>query len=258
MLRLHGRLAASLLLSLMGITRGDEPPPSPLTPVVKQLVLVVVPDWQSTSGTLQRFSRGPTAWVPDGPSFRVSVGRAGTGWGLGRHSELMAGPVKREGDGRSPAGVFDIGPAFGKQPQLATGLDYLALDGGHWCIDVSESPHYNRIVHQREVGEAAVVGSTEPMRRDLQPAGDDQYRIGFVIGHNPTAQPGAGSCIFAHPWLDEGTSTAGCIGASEDDLLQTLAWLDAAAAPRLVLLPAAEHRRLVEAWGLPRELEPPP
>lgn len=253
---MHGRrmvLAAGCLACLVEVGRGaDARPALPLPSAVRQVLLVIVADWQATGGSLERFSReADGGWRAAGPPCPVVVGRGGSGWGRGLHPDAEAGPRKREGDGRSPAGVFAVGPAFGSRPRIETGLEYLPLDGGHWCIDVPDSPHYNRIVHERDVGRAALAGSTEPMRRDIHLDGDPQYRLGFVIAHNPDREPDAGSCIFAHPWLDEGTPTAGCVGLADGPLAETLAWLDAAAAPRLILLPEAEYQRLREAWQLP-------
>lgn len=216
-----------------------------------QVVLVIVPDWDRFTGTLDRHERRGDAWIRVGSPVPVTIGRAGCGWGSGLHPDTDAEPRKREGDGRSPAGVFAIGTAFGAGDTLDTGLDYRPLTAHDWCIDDPRSPHYNRIVDDRDVGAEAVRGSTEPMRRDIHLAGDRLYALGFVIGHNPGCEPGDGSCIFAHPWHDASTPTAGCTALAEDDLRELVRWLRASARPRLVLLPAAEHRRVWRAWDLP-------
>lgn len=221
---------------------------------VLQVVMVVVPAWEATEGRLARFERSPDGgWLAVGPSHAVAIGHGGCGWGSGTHPipAGSAGPRKREGDGRSPAGVFTIGTAFGAPPHVATGLAYQALDAGHWCVDVPGSPYYNRIVHVDDVGREAVAGSAEPMRRDLHLAGDRAYAVGFVIGHNPGYERDAGSCIFAHVWNGPGTTTAGCTAMAESDLLRLLAWLRREARPRFVLLPESERARLAVAWGLP-------
>lgn len=216
-----------------------------------QLVLVVVPDWQAAAGTLVRYDRVDGGWVRSGPRVPVTIGRAGSGWGSGLHPATDSEPTKREGDGRSPAGVFAIGMAFGADATLDTGLAYRPLTAHDWCIDDPASPHYNRIVDDRDVGTEAVRGSTEPMRRDLHLDGDRLYEVGFVIEHNAGCAAGAGSCIFAHPWQDAGSPTAGCTALAVSELRDVLRWLRADAQPRFVLLPAAEHRRVWRAWDLP-------
>ena len=179
----------------------------------RRLLVVVTDSWERTGGTLHRFRRQGKEWERVGSPIPVVVGKGGLGWGRGLFPVEVAGlqgPVKREGDGRSPAGVFTLGPAFGYADQATSGLPYQAMQASDWCMDVPDSPHYNRIVDAHEVGEAAVAGSSEPMRLDLHNDGDVRYRLGFVIGHNPGNVPQGGSCIFAHLWRAPGEPTAGC------------------------------------------------
>ena len=216
----------------------------------RQLVLVVTPDWDANHGILRTYTRDAGDWQPAGETTPVVIGRAGAAWGLGLHPP-QPGPAKQEGDGRSPAGVFAIGSAFGYAESASTGLPYLALSAQDYCIDVSGSPFYNLIVDKRVVGAAAVARSTEPMRRDLLADGDQAYKVGFVIEHNPRGVTGAGSCIFAHLWKSADSATAGCTAMPEASMRTVLAQLEASAHPVFVLLPRAEYERLRAAWQLP-------
>lgn len=218
----------------------------------RQMVLVTTPNWDADHGELRRYRRGVDGdWEPVGNAEPVTVGRAGTGWGLGLHPPQSTGTSKREGDGRAPAGVFAIGTAFGYADQAATALPYAAMDAGDYCIDVPASPLYNRIVDTAQVGKAAVEGSTEPMRRDIHADGDQRYRLGFVVEHNGQAVPQAGSCIFAHLWKSPGTPTAGCTAMAPATMDALLGWLRPELDPVFVLLPEGEYRRLSAAWALP-------
>ncbi len=216
----------------------------------RQLVLVTTPDWNTNHGSMRSYVREAQGWQQVGKAVPVVIGRAGAAWGLGLHP-AQPGPAKQEGDGRSPAGVFSIGTAFGYAAAASTGLSYAALSGDDYCIDVSGSPLYNRIVDAREVGAAAVAGSTEPMRRDLHAHGDQAYKIGFVIEHNPHAAAAAGSCIFAHLWKSAHSSTSGCTAMAEATLRTLLSWLQPQQHPVFVLLPLDEYSRLQPAWQLP-------
>jgi len=215
-----------------------------------QLVLVVTPDWNATQGELRAWSRAADGWHSAGDPIPVVVGRPGSAWGIGLHP-AQAGTQKREGDGRSPAGVFAIGTAFGYAGEAATSLPYRALTADDWCIDVDGSPLYNQIVDARTVGSAAIRGSTEPMRRDLHADGDQAYKLGFVVAHNPQARPAAGSCIFVHLWKSPDSTTSGCTAMTEAALRRLLDWLSPAAHPAFVLLPQAEYERLRADWHLP-------
>ncbi|MEO6264240.1 MAG: hypothetical protein ABIO58_04680 [Luteimonas sp.] len=217
----------------------------------RQVVLVTIPDWNADRGTLQMYERSGAHWRAAGRPQPVMIGRAGAAWGLGLHSSRQPGPIKREGDGRSPAGVFEIGSAFGYAPTAVTALPYDAMQASHYCVDVSDSPLYNRIVDARIVGVDAVAGSTEPMRRDLHADGDQRYRLGFVIEHNVEARSMAGSCIFAHLWKSPSDATTGCTAMGETTMDGLLTWLRPDQHPVFVLLPADEYTRLHAAWGLP-------
>jgi len=214
------------------------------------MVVVTTADWNATQGTLRAFERSQRGWSKVGDDVPVVIGRAGAAWGLGLHPQ-QPGPLKQEGDGRSPAGVFAIGTAFGYAPSESTPMPYAALDAGDYCIDVSGSPLYNRIVNVRDVGQDAVAASTEPMRRDLHAGGDPAYKLGFVIEHNARGSAGAGSCIFAHLWKSSESSTAGCTAMAERSLRTLVRWLQPRSHPLFVLLPRAEYGRLQAQWQLP-------
>jgi L,D-peptidoglycan transpeptidase YkuD (ErfK/YbiS/YcfS/YnhG family) len=216
----------------------------------EQLVVVTTEDWDAPRGELRTYERDGDGWREVAGARPVTIGRAGAAWGLGLH-DAQGGAQKREGDGRSPAGAFAIGEAFGYPESAETGLLYHAMLPSHWCIDVSGSPVYNRIVDTRDVGMQAIEGSTEPMRRDVHVNGDLRYRLGFVIEHNAAGAAMGGSCIFAHVWKSPTDATAGCTAMSDDDMQSLLKWLDRRRTPRFVLLPRAEYSRLRGAWRLP-------
>lgn len=219
-------------------------------PDARQMILVTTTGWNADHGRLRRYERDAQGWHAVGDGFDVAIGRNGSAWGLGLH-EAQAGPQKKEGDGRSPAGAFTIGGAFGYAASAPTAWPYAAMTADHWCIDVDGSPLYNRIVDAREVGAEAVAGSSEPMRLDLHADGDPRYELGFVVEHNAHAVRGGGSCIFAHLWRKPGEATAGCTAMTERDMRALLAWLRPDDHPVFVLLPQDEYERLREAWRLP-------
>lgn len=222
----------------------------PATVQADQLVVVVTADWDANQGRLRTYERTAQGWAASGPAFAVAIGRHGSAWGLGLH-EGQGKPRKQEGDGRSPAGIFALGPAFGYGARIDSAMSYRQMQADSWCIDVPESPLYNRIVDASDVGAKAVLGSSEPMRLDLHHEGDPRYREGLVIGHNANALPRQGSCIFAHLWRSPGETTAGCTAMAPADMQRLLKWLRPDRHPQFVLLPAAEYRRHQNAWKLP-------
>ena len=244
-------VAASL--AILGGCAGVASKSAPATPWAdaQQLVLVTTADWNATSGMLRRYEREGGRWHEVGGATPITVGRSGSAWGIGLHPAQSEGLQKQEGDGRAPAGVFRIGTAFGYADAAATGWPYQGMSASDWCIDVPASPLYNRIVDAERVGDTAVEGSSEPMRRDLHADGDVRYKLGFVIEHNPGNRSGAGSCIFAHLWRAPGEPTAGCTAMPEPAMRELLAWLDPRRKPVFALLPDNELERLHVGWDLP-------
>lgn len=214
-----------------------------------QMVLVTTASWDTTGGRLQRYERGSTneAWRAVGASVPVVVGRAGLGW-----DDALAAPpgqpVKREGDGRAPAGVFPLDTVFGFAPAAEAGwvrAPYLSLSPGTDCVDDVASVHYNTVVDRGAVPRVDWT-SAEHMRQI------GQYELGVIVGYNAAPpRAGRGSCIFLHIWGGPGTSTAGCTAMAEHDLRDLVLWMDRSRQPVLVQLPVAEHARLRERWLIP-------
>jgi len=197
-----------------------------------QLLLVVADDMNSSSAFLQRYERSGAAWKRRGDGVRVNLGRNGLGWGSGTLSlpHAASDPVKHEGDGRAPAGVFTLGPVFGYPAVLPTAMPYLQATADLICIDDSRSDAYNRIVPVRP---PLAFGSFEWMHRK-----DGLYEMGVVVGHNRNAVPGRGSCIFLHIQRAPGAGTAGCTSMARSALSTLIRWLDPAKSPLLVQIPA--------------------
>lgn len=134
---------------------------------------------------------------------------------------------KREGDGRTPVGIFRLGMVFGYAPAFPTRMPYRQATADDVWIDDVQAADYNRWV-RRETTQAA---SFEKMRRD-----DDLYKHGIVVEYNTNpVLKGMGSAIFVHLWRGQGSSTAGCIALAEEDLVRIIKWLDPAAKPLVII-----------------------
>ena len=241
---------ASLLMVMAGVHATDASPATKWQDA-QQMVLVIVPQWASTQGTLRTYARKHGQWHEVGDVQPIVIGHGGAGWGLGLSPAQHDGPMKHEGDGRSPAGVFAIGNAFGYAASASTALDYSQMQATSYCVDVSGARYYNRIVDTAKVGAAAVKGATEHMRLDLFSHGSQQYREGFVIKHNAQAKPMGGSCIFAHLWSGPDSTTTGCTAMAPATMQRLYAWLQPRQHPVFVLLPQAQYARLQASWKLP-------
>lgn len=201
-----------------------------LSPEVGQVVLVTAPLWDAPGGTLRRYERAGSGWKLVGQPLPVRLGAAGLGRGRGLHGDeavkragAWPGPLKREGDKRSPAGVFKLGAAFG--PGAAPykgGWPWRVVDGDARFVDDPKSPLYN----SWQVEGAGQWASAEAL---------SMYPLGLVVMHNMApVSPGAGSAIFLHPDLGDPAPTLGCTALPKADLIKLIGWLDPARSPVLV------------------------
>jgi len=224
---------------------------TPIPGESRQMLLVIGDGVDQNSGRMQRFERRSARemWQPVGVSYPVTLGRNGLAWGRGLHT-INPGqrPVKREGDGRSPAGIFTLGEAFGTDslsPNLK--LDYLPIVPGMEGVDDPASRYYNQIISRDSIAHPDWTSSEVLSRYPVA------YALGVVVQHNTTAvRAGAGSLIFIHIQSSPGKPTAGCTAMTLPDMRETAQWLDASEVPVLVQLPWPWYRNLRLIWALPR------
>lgn len=249
-------MKAALLIALVACSKSEpaavvEPrvdPPHPPAPRLlehtPEAIVGIVDDWTSTKVTLTRWRRNGAAWVK-GDSWPAVVGRSGTAWGDGLHGNGgRNGPTKREGDGKSPAGVFAIGSSYGYAADKPAGskLAYSAVDDAWKCVDDPASTHYNRVLDQKTT--TIDWKSAEEMKRP-----DALYELVLDVAHNTRRAPEHGSCIFLHVWSGPDSTTVGCTAMDKPILANLIATLDPRAV--LVLLPKAEYEAHKTTWNLP-------
>ena len=133
---------------------------------------------------------------------------------------------KREGDGRTPSGIYPLKMTFGYNETVKTKMPYRQTLANDIWVDDPNADDYNHWVKKQETHAA----SYETMKRD-----DNLYKYGIVIEYNtdPVIK-GNGSAIFLHIWREDGIPTAGCVAVSEENILKILEWLDPAASPLII------------------------
>jgi D-alanyl-D-alanine dipeptidase len=262
-------LLAGTLLFLGNHTAAHAAPPSAsrlpaLSAAAQQqfqdathVVTVSTASWNAPAGKLSVFAREGTGWKRLHGPIEVNVGKKGLGWGRGvtLPPSGTSAPVKKEGDGRAPAGVFRIGQALGYDatPPPGLKLPYRQVTKQVHCVDDAAHEAYNRIV-ELTAGETATWKSSEVMRRD-----DEQYRLIALVDHNGLLEDspprkGSGSCIFLHIRRAAGSPTVGCTSMAREDLTTVLSLLPARGT-LLIQLPEKELTEAGKAWGLPTSAE---
>lgn len=249
-------LAVSLVVAPCMGQAGEAPPSQvaaeDLLEGSRQVLVVQTADWDSVTGTLQRYQRAQdlTPWLAVGEPFPVNLGRSGQGWGRGLHpsgAALPDEPQKQEGDGRAPTGVFALSTGFAYDPKDLAGaaMPIVLADQDLVCVDDPASRSYNALASRNAPDKDW--NSFEDMLRQ-----DDLYRYGVFVAHNQApAVPGGGSCIFLHVENGPGSGTAGCTSMPLVTIREVILWLDPAAKPLLVQFPASVYTRVQQPWGLP-------
>lgn len=191
-----------------------------IAPDTRQILLVADEGFLSFSpGKVYALEKSYFAWRQAMNPFDAVIGRNG-----------FAPPGgKREGDGRTPSGVYSLETTFGYAEIINSKMPYRQALADDLWVDDPNAADYNRWVKKHKTRAT----SYEKMRRN-----DNLYKYGVVIEYN--TQPvikGHGSAIFLHVWKEPGATTAGCVAVSEPDILKILSWLNPEANPAVVINP---------------------
>ena len=217
-----------------------------------QVVVVTTKDWNDVQGKARIFEReNPKAkWKSVGVSFPIVVGKNGLAWSEDMANLLLEKPAayKREGDGKSPAGIFNLTSAFGsnKQPDYVK-LPFTELLKSTECVDDTKSASYNQIVDRFQIGNFDWDSSEKMLTVGAQ------YDLGVFVAHNSNpVKTGNGSCIFLHIWKNEKSGTAGCTAMKREHIETLLRWLDKQKNPVLIQMPEASYQTYQKSWKLPK------
>ena len=222
-----------------------------------QMIMVLTDSPQASNGILYYFQldcNKPQWRLANGP-IPVLIGKNGLGWSTGLHdiANTLNYPVKREGDGRSPAGVFHLNSVFGYKPadqMTKLKMPYLHLTQMTECIDDPDSRYYNQIVYRNKITETDHVDwkSSEKMSRM-----GHCYELGVVVDYNhDPIKHWAGSCIFLHNWKNQHNTTAGCTAMAPEVMKEIVNWLDDTKDPVFVLLTKQLYCDLMNKCNLPK------
>lgn len=118
---------------------------------------------------------------------------------------------RKEGDRKTPAGVFNLTEAFGIKENPGTSMPYIDINKHlYWCAD---KEYYNQLIDVRETphkcnGEHLI---------DYVP----QYNYGMILNYNSKNIYKKGSAIFLH-CKGKKPYTLGCIAVSEKCMIKIL------------------------------------
>jgi D-alanyl-D-alanine dipeptidase len=122
-------------------------------------------------------------------------------------------------------------------------MPFLTLTESTEGVDDPHSGYYNRVV------DASTIPVKDWVSSEKMLTFGEVYRIGVIIEHNwANPLPGAGSCIFLHPWRSMNQGTSGCTALDVGNVRQIVCWLDPSKNPILVQMPQSHFSKL--GWDL--------
>lgn len=182
---------------------------------VKQL-LVVYPESTGSKTALQCYERIEDSWNPVGKPIPAGIGKNG----------FAAPGLKREGDGKTPSGLFALGTLFTYGKGVETTMPFMQSTTDDKWIDDPESEDYNRWVR----------GPTSAKSFERLLLKSDYYKYCMVIEYNThPVEKGKGSAIFFHLNHEPYEPTSGCVAISEKQMLRILKWLAPEKKPMILM-----------------------
>lgn len=215
-----------------------------------QCVVGVADGWDSSHVTLSYFEKKGEAWQRVGGEWKGRLGSKGLVWGRGIHPNPGGAVLKKEGDGRTPAGVFDLGGVWGahKSVKKHPKTFYHQVTSRDLWVEDATSKYYNQFL-TLDHEPATTWEKKAQMKQDDYP-----HSLKLFIAHNavPNVVKGGGSSIFFHIWRRGGAAaTAGCTTMEETKLRWLIAAVDPGCRPLYIILPRAEYEKFKPVWKLP-------
>ena len=124
---------------------------------------------------------------------------------------------QREGDKKTPTGVFNFNKAFGCADDPGCLLDYKkATEDDYWSGDTREGYGYNTLVSIKDYPDLMKGVSEHIIDTPVS------YKYCLNISYNDECVIGNGSAIFLHCIKPGRTYTSGCIAIPEADMLYVI------------------------------------
>lgn len=120
---------------------------------------------------------------------RASVGYGGIG-------------KTKEGDGKTPIGLYEVDHAFGIHEKIKTNLNYEKITNKDYWIDDLKSPYYNQKIYSEKTPKCSSEHLIEYKK---------EYEYGLSLDYNLYGTKPIGSAIFIHCENKKLNYTNGCI-----------------------------------------------
>jgi L,D-peptidoglycan transpeptidase YkuD (ErfK/YbiS/YcfS/YnhG family) len=155
-----------------------------------QIILVIPPNYTTTSAMLYFYVKEENQWK-EYLQAEAYIGKNGLG-------------KEKEGDCKTPVGVYQFNAYFGIKDNPGTNLPYVKVNVSHYWDGDSDSDRYNQMVNYETYKDF----STDESEHLIEI--DPGYEYAMNINWNKEGIPKKGSAIFLHCFT-RNKYTAGCV-----------------------------------------------
>jgi len=162
-----------------------------------QIILVIPANYTTTSATLYFYTKEGEKWNQQ-LAIQAYIGKNGLG-------------KEKEGDNKTPVGVYKFNRYFGIFDNPGTDLPYVKINKSHYWNGDSDSENYNTLVNIEIYNDFKTEESEHLI--DINPG----YEYAMNINYNEDKAPHKGSAIFLHCFTTN-TFTGGCVAIDREKL----------------------------------------
>ena len=129
----------------------------------------------------------------------------------------------REGDAKTPTGIFHFNRAFGIADDPGSSIPYVKVDDDtYWSGDPRDGYCYNELVSLRDLPGLDIESGDSEHIIDYP----YHYQYCLNISYNEEGVPGLGSAIFLHCFAPAKPFTGGCVSIPEDYMVYVMRHVD--------------------------------
>ena len=162
-----------------------------------QIILVIPQNYSSTSAMLYFYVKEKDKWVPH-IETNAFIGLNGLG-------------KEKEGDKKTPVGVYKFNCYFGIEDNPGTNLNYVKVNESHYWDGDNNSKNYNTLVN------AEIYSDFNKSECEHLIEVNPGYEYALNMDYNKKQVPKKGAGLFLHCFT-KNNYTAGCVAIQKDQL----------------------------------------